>query len=128
MQYWPTVAIVVALGLVAKGYVWLEVLRGMLAIVCIVLAIYQWKILRRKQRFSLPGLLLLTLVMASLWMGLSVIRLYTYPTDSLRQLLPLYGVVVRIQRLLFWSVIASVFVVTIWTIVRISRWLASRPS
>ena len=100
----------------------------MLAIVCIVLAIYQWKILRRTQRLSLPGLLLLTLVMVSLWIGLSVIRFYTYPTDSVRHMLPLYGVVVRAQRLLIWPVVASVFVVTIWTIVRVSRWLSSRAS
>ena len=128
MRYWPSVALVAVLGLVAEGYVRFEVFRGMLAIVCIVLAIYQWKILRRKQRFSLPELVLLTLLMVSVWMGLGVVRNYTYPTDSVRQMLPLYGAVVRAQRYLIWPILGGVLVVTIWTIVRVAHWLAERVS
>ncbi len=128
MRYWPSAAIVAALGLVAKGYVLFEPLRGALAILCVGLAFYQWKTLGRRQRFSLPGLVLLTLLMVSVWMGLGVVRNYTYPADSLRQTLPLYGAVVRAQGLLIWPILGGVLVITIWTIFRVAHWLAARIS
>jgi glucan phosphoethanolaminetransferase (alkaline phosphatase superfamily) len=104
-----------------------EPIRGVISIACIALAVYQWTIYRRRQRFSLPGFVLLTLTMVSLWLGLNVIRDYTYPRHSM-EILQWYGLVVRTQELLIWPILGGVLVVTIWTTLRLAHWLAARVS
>jgi hypothetical protein len=74
MSYWPLVTIVAALGLVAKGYVLSDSLRGIISLLCVGLAVYQWTIYRKRRRFSLPGLVLLALAMVSIWLALNVLR------------------------------------------------------
>lgn len=127
MQYWPSATTVVTLGLVAKGYVLSELLRGVISIACIALAVCQWKIYRRRQRFSLPGFALLALTMVSIWLGLNVIRYYTYPGHSM-EILRWYGLVVRTQELLIWPILGCVLVVTLWAILNLAHWIAGQVS
>jgi hypothetical protein len=125
--YWPSVTIVVALGLIAKGYVLSEPLRGVISIACIGLAVYQWTIYRRRQRFSLAGLVSLTLAMVSLWLGLNVVRYYTYPGHSM-EILRWYGFVVHVQALLMWPILCSVLVVILWSVIYLAHLIANRAS
>jgi len=66
--------------------------------------------------------------MISGWVLLSVIRNYTYPRDLFRELLPIYGVVVRLQEFLIWAIVSAVLIVTIWAIVRLAHWIVVRAS
>ena len=127
LRYWPLVTIVVALGLVAKGYVLSESLRGVISIACIGLAVYQWTNYRTRQRFSLAGFVLLTLTMISVWLGLNVLRAYTYPRHSM-EILRWHGLVVRAQELLMWPILGAVLIVTLWAIINLAHWIAGRVS
>jgi hypothetical protein len=127
MSYWPLVTIVAALGLVAKGYLLSDPLRGIISVLCVGLAVYQWTIYRKRQRFSLPGLVLLTLAMVSIWLALNVLRDYTYPRHSM-EILRWYGLVVRLQGVLMWSILGAVLVVSLWAIIHVAHWIAGQVS
>jgi hypothetical protein len=116
-----------ATSLVAAANTSSEPLRGVISIMCIGLAVYQWTIYRRGQRFSLPGFVLLTLTMVSLWLGLNVIRYYTYPRHSMG-ILGWHGLVIRTQELLMWPILCAVLIVTLWAIIDLAHWIARRVS
>jgi hypothetical protein len=127
VRYWPLITILVALGLVAEGYVQSEPLRGVISIACTGLAVYQWTIYTKRQEFSLPGLVLLTLATVSIWLALNVVRHYTYPRHSM-EILRWYGLVVRVQAVMMWSIVVAVLVVSLWVIIKLAHWIESRVS
>ena len=124
-RQWPAAAM--ATSLVAAANTSSEPLRGVISIMCIGLAVYQWTIYRRGQRFSLPGFVLLTLTMVSLWLGLNVIRYYTYRRHSMG-ILGWHGLVIRTQELLMWPILCAVLIVTLWAIIDLAHWIAGRVS
>ena len=102
-----------------------EVLRAVLAIACIGLMLYQWRLYRRLAsgaRFIFLSLVVAGLSLASLWLALNVVRFYNYDGGSGR----IYGVVVSIQHGLVWMTAALLLVVAVWAIFDFARWLTSK--
>jgi hypothetical protein len=102
-----------------------DVLKGVLAIACIALMAYQWQVYRRSvrgARFVFLSLVVTGLTLASMWLALNVVRVYTYDGESGL----IYGSVVRIQDGLVWVTGALLIVVTVWIVVYFVIWLIGK--
>jgi hypothetical protein len=83
-QLWTVSAAILILG--SAGLVGSEPWRAFASFLCIALLIHYWFVQRKRIR-SLPRLVFLTLVLSlpaltSLWLGLNVIRYYSYTGDE----------------------------------------------
>jgi hypothetical protein len=103
-----------------------DILKGVLAIACIALMLYQWQVYRRSvhgARLVFLSLVVTGLTLASLWIALNVVRVSTY-TDGESGLI--YGTVVRIQDGLVWVTGALLVVVAAWVVVYCALWLIEK--
>ena len=126
---WSLLAVCAIFGLVASGILVSEPGRAVASILCILLLIESW-VVQRKYARSRERLVLLSLVLslpalAALWLGLNVLRFYSYDPESLAQL---YSAVVRTQEVVQNLALAVGLVVIFWTIVDLSCFLAGRIS
>lgn len=103
--------------------------RAVASVVCLGLVIQSWLTQRRyvksRERLVLVALALSLPALASVWLGLNVLRFYSYdPVSDIS----VYSVVVRLQAIIEGVAYAIGLVVFFWTIVEISCFLAERIS
>jgi hypothetical protein len=103
--------------------------RAVASLVCLGLVIQSWFTQRRyvksRERLVLVALALSLPALASVWLGLNVLRFYSYdPVSDIS----VYSVVVRLQAIIEGIAYAIGLVVFFWTIVEFSCFLAERIS
>jgi len=111
--------------LLLAGFLQSEVVRAVVAVLCIGLMLRQWFVYRRTTKggqFVFWSLIVTAFVLASVWLGLNVARYYTYDGESGRS--QPYFIIVRSQDILVWIIAALIAVVFVWALVQ----LASRVS
>jgi hypothetical protein len=103
--------------LLFAGLLQSEVLRAILAVVCIASMVWQWLLYRKTERGA--HLVFLTLMvtgftLASVWLLLNVARYYTYDGESGRS--HIYPMVVSTQDKLVWLICVLMVVVSVWAL------------
>ena len=128
-RFWSVAAVIVILGLVPFGFLGSEPRRAFASILCVALLIHSWfmqrRFIRTPQRLVLLTLVLCLPALASLWLGLNVIRFYSYAPESEASV---YSAVIRLQVVIEWCTATVGAVVVFWTIVELARWLVNRIS
>jgi hypothetical protein len=126
---WSVIAVAAVFGLVVSGSLVSEPGRAVASVLCVALVIQSWVMQRRfartRERLFLFTLALSLPALASLWLGLNVLRFYSYAPESGAQL---YSTVVRLQEVIQSVAYAIGLVVFFWTIVELSCFLADRVS
>jgi hypothetical protein len=126
---WSLFAVFVVFGLVVSGILLSEPGRAVASVLCILLLIQSWVIQRKyarsRERLVLLSLALSLPALAALWLGLNVLRFYSYNPESPAQV---YSAVVRIQEVVQNLALAVGLVVLFWAIVDLSCFLAGRIS
>ena len=126
---WSVLAVIVIFGLVLSGALVSEAARAVASVLCVALLIQSWVIQRRyvrnRERLVFLTLALCLPALASFWLGLNVLRFYSYDGDSPTQT---YSTVVRLQGVIQSLAFAVASVVGFWAIVEISCFLAERIS
>lgn len=105
MLHSPLLVPVLVWLLLLAGLVHSEIIRAVLGVGCTALMVYQWLIYRKTNRG--PQLLFLSLVTAglglsSVWLGLNVLRFYTYDPES-HQLWAWHVLMIRVQANIQWA-------------------------
>jgi len=126
---WSLVAVFAIFGLVVSGVLVSEPARAVSSVLCIALLIQSWIMQRRyartHERLAFLSVALCLPALASIWLGLNVLRFYSYtggaPTLT-------YSTVVRLQGIILGVAYAAALVVGFWGIVELSCWLAERIS
>jgi hypothetical protein len=126
---WSLIAVVAIFALVLSGILLSEPGRAVASVLSMALVIQSW-IMQRRYARTRERLVLFTLALslpafASLWLGLNVLRFYSYAPESRAQL---YSSVVRLQEMIQSVAYAIGLVVVFWTIVELSCFLAERIS
>jgi len=126
---WSAVVVFVIFGLVMSGVLASEPARAVASILCIALLIQSW-IMQRRYTRTREKLAFLTLALglpalASIWLGLNVVRFYSYTGGSPSKS---YSTVVRLQEIIQSVAYAAALVVGFWAIVEISCFVAERIS
>ena len=126
---WSVVAVVAILGLVLAGVLVSESARAVASILCLALLSQSWLMQRRYAR-NRERLVFLTLALslpalASIWLGLNVLRFYSYNGDSPTET---YSTVIRLQEAIQNVALAVALVVGFWAIVEMSCLIAERIS
>jgi hypothetical protein len=103
--------------------------RAVASVVCLALVMQSWFTQRRyvktRERLVLVALALSLPALASVWLGLNVLRFYSYdPVSDIS----VYSTVVRLQAIIESVAYAIGLVVFFWAIVEISCFLAERIS
>jgi hypothetical protein len=126
---WSLFAVFIIFGLVVSGVLSSEPGRAVASVLCMLLLIQSWIIQRRyarsRERLVLLSLALSLPALAALWLGLNVLRVYSYDPESSAQL---YSAVLEIQKVVQNLALAVGLVVFFWAIVDLSRFLAGRVS
>jgi len=126
---WSLFAVFVVFGLVVSGILLSEPGRAVASVLCILLLIQSWVIQRKyarsRERLVLLSLALSLPALAALWLGLNVLRFYSYNPESPAQV---YSAVVHIQEVVQNLALAVGLVVLFWAIVDLSCFLAGRIS
>ncbi len=129
VRSWSLIAVVAIFGLVVSGILQSEPSRAGASVVCSALVIQSWVVQRRyartREQLALITLALSLPALASLWLGLNVLRFYSYAPESRAR--P-YLVVIRLQEIIQSVAFAIGLVVVFWTIVELSCFLAERIS
>jgi hypothetical protein len=106
-----------------------EVARAMLSVACIALLIHSWfmqrKYAKSKWRLAFFTLLLSLIALGPLWLGLNVIRAYSYP-ENWKTDVALYENICYLQDIVEQLAKVLGIAVVLWTIVDLVRWLAKR--
>ncbi len=124
---WSLIAIIGIFGLVIV--LRSEPGRAVASVVCLALVMQSWFTQRRyvksRETLVLVALALSLPALASVWLGLNVLRFYSYdPVSDIS----VYSTVVRLQAIIEGVAYAIGLVVFFWTIVEISCFLAERIS
>ncbi len=104
-----------------------EAVRAILALVCIALMLWQWRLYRKSERgahFVFLSLLVGGFALASVWLLLNVTRYHTYDGESGRS--HVHQMVVSTQDRLVWVICALMAVVSVWALFHFARWLSGR--
>ncbi len=105
-----------------------EIVRAALAVTCIGLMAFQWAIYRKRffgAQLALLSLIVAWFIVASLWLGLNVVRYYTYNPEDARTW-AWHTAVIQIQFPLAWAMVLLVPVVAVWLMFLFARWLSSK--
>jgi hypothetical protein len=127
---WSLIAVLAIFGLVLSGILLSEPGRAVASLLCIALVVHSWitqlRYTKTREKLALFTLGLSLPALASLWLGLNVLRFYSYGAESQRA--PLYWGVVRLQEIIKNVAYAIGLVVIFWVIVDFSCLLAKRAS
>jgi hypothetical protein len=126
---WSLIVVIGIFGLVISGVLRSEPGRAVASVVCLALVMHSWFTQRRhvksRKRLVLVALALSLPALASVWIGLNVLRFYSYdPVSDIS----VYSTVVRLQEIIEGVAYAIGLVVFFWTIVEISCFLAEHIS
>jgi hypothetical protein len=126
---WSLIVVFAIFGLVASGMLPSEPGRAVASALCMALMIQSWVMQRRyaknRERLVLLTLALTLPALASLWLGMNVLRFYSCAPESRAQF---YSAVIRLQANIRSVAYAIGLVVVFWTIVELSCFLAERIS
>jgi len=129
VRSWAVVAVLAVFGLVVSGVLKSEPGRAVASVLCIALVVQSWIVQRRyvrnRERLAFLTLALSLPALASIWLGLNVLRFYSYPGDAPSQT---YSTVVTLQETIQDVACAVAMVVGFWAIVEFSCSLAERIS
>ena len=139
-RFWSSGVVILIFGVLVLGTEFLEkgatrtAIRSesghaLASVLSIALLIHAWL----KQRTYIKtwhGLVLSTLVLglpalACTWLGLNVIRFYSYAPDAGHNI---YWFVVQTQDIIVWSGKAVMVIVVLWSIFELAFWLGKRVS
>jgi len=106
-----------------------EVPRAVLSVACIVLLVHSWfmqrRYVQRKWRLVFWTLFLSLVALGPLWLGLNVIRAYSYP-ENWKTDVALYENICYVQDIVEQLAKVLGIVVVLWVIIDLARWLAKR--
>ena len=105
-----------------------EIVRAVLAVFCTALMIYQWLIYRKTNRgMQLLFLWLVVggLTLSSIWVGLNVVRFYTYDPESNR-MWAWHMLIVQIQEIIKWAVVGLAAIAFLCGLLLLARWINER--
>ena len=126
---WSVVAVLAIFGLVVSGVLVSESARAMASVLCMALLIQSWIMQRRyartHERLAFLTVALCLPALASIWLGLNLLRFYSYAGDSPTQT---YSTVLHLQGIILSVAYAVALVVAFWAIVELSCSLAERIS
>lgn len=126
---WSLIVVLAIFGLVLSSILRSEPARAVASVLCMTLVVQSWieqlKYTKSRERLVLFTLALSLPALASLWLGLNVMRFYSYAPESRA---PLYSAVVRLQAIIQNVAYAIGLVVLFWSIVELSCFLAKRVS
>lgn len=126
---WSLIVVFAIFWLVLSGILLSEPGRAAASVLCMILVLQSWFTQRRytksRERLVLFTLALGLPALASLWLGLNVVRFYSYAPESRANL---DSAVVRLQTIIGNVAYAVGLVVFFWTIVELSCFLAKRIS
>jgi hypothetical protein len=134
-RYWSLAAAII-LPIVVESIVSFEKYEEMswavLSAVCMALLVHSWFMNRRytqsKWRLAFWTLFLSLVAFGPIWLGLNVIRFYSYDSQWISTLWyhNLYGCVVELQDAIILLAEVLGIAVALWVIVDLVRWLAKR--
>ena len=105
-----------------------EIVRAVLAVLCTSLMFYQWLIYRKTNRgmqLFFLSLVVGGLALSSVWIGLNVVRFYTYDPESHR-LWAWHMLIVHIQEIVKWAVVGLAAVAFLCGLLLLARWINER--
>jgi hypothetical protein len=126
LLHWPLIVPTAVWVLLFSRLLTSEILKEVLAIACIALMLYQWRVYCRSVhgvRFVFLSLVVTGLTLAYMWIALNVVRVYTYNGEAPGLI---YGLVVRIQDGLVWGTAALLIVVAVWVVVYFALWFIGK--
>jgi hypothetical protein len=122
---WSLIVVFSIFWLILSGILLSEPGRAVASVLCMTLVLQSWFTQRRytksRERLVLFTLALGLPALASLWLGLNVVRFYSYAPESRANL---YSAVIRLQAIIEDVAYAVGLVVFFWTIVELSCFLA----
>ena len=130
LHHWPLLVSTIAW----LAVVWVpalfqsEVVRAVLAVTCIALMAFQWALYRKTvggSKFLLLSLIVAWFTLASLWLGLNVVRYYTYNPESARTW-AWHTLVAQIQTPILWAMALLIPVVFTWVLWLFVHWISGR--
>jgi len=125
-RYWSLAAAALILGLVPVESLRSEPLRAFAAVLCVTLLVHSWliqrKLTRTPRRVALFTLAFCLPILASVWLGMNVIRFYSYSPDSSR----VYSAVTELQDVIVRCMAVLAAVVVLWAIVELA-WRLAKP-
>jgi hypothetical protein len=122
-RHWPLTIAFAAWLLLLVAFFQSEIVRAVVAVVCIALMVVQWLIYRKAttgELFAFLSVIAGGFGLANLWLLLNVVRFYTYDADSGSGV---HFLVIRIQDALLWVVVAVLAVTCVWALSVVARWL-----
>ena len=126
---WSLIVVLTIFWLVMSGILLSEPGRALASGVCLALLVQSWfaqrRYARNRERLALLTLALSLPALASIWLGLNVLRFYSYAPDSAAHV---YSAVVTLQRIVGICAYAVGMVVVLWTIGELGSFLAKRIS
>ncbi len=126
---WSVVVVFAIFGLVVSGVLLSEPARAVASLLCIALLIQSWIMQRRyartHERLVFFTVALCLPALASIWLGLNVLRFYSHSGDSPTRT---YPTVVYLQGIVRGVALAVALVVGFWAVVEFSCSLAQRIS
>lgn len=126
---WSLIVVLCIFWLVASGTLLSEPVRAIASVVCLGLVIQSWfaqrRCVRNRERFALATLALSLPAFASLWLGLNVLRFYSYSPESQASI---YTAVISLQKVVGISAYVVGMVVILWTIGELASFLGKRIS
>ena len=126
LRHWPLLVPTTVWVLLFAGFLRSDVLHAVLAVTCIGLMFYQWRAYRSSDtgvRLVFWRLVVSGLALASLWLGLNVIRVYTYDGGESGRV---YGFVVRVQDRLVEVTLALLAILIAWVMFDLARWTINK--
>jgi hypothetical protein len=127
VRHWPfMVAFVAWLLLLLPTFFQSEIIRAVVALICMALMVVQWLIHRKATSgadFAFLSLVVAGFSLINLWLALNVVRFYTYDADSGRGV---HMTIIRIQDSLVWTIGVLIAVISVWALFAIVRWLGKR--
>jgi hypothetical protein len=126
---WSLIIVLGIFGLVISGILLSEPGRAFASVLSLALVVQSWfaqrKYTKDRERLALITLALSLPALASVWLGLNVVRFYSYPQESKSYT---YSAVIRLQTIVEVCAYALGMVVMFWTIVELAVFLAERVS
>jgi len=121
---WSLIVVLAIFWLVISGIL-SELGRALASVLCLALIVQSWfaqrRYARNRERLALLTLALSLPALASLWLGLNVLRFYSYAPESAAHV---YSAVVGLQKIIGICAYVVGMVVALWTIGELGAFLA----
>ncbi len=123
--HWPLVVAGFVWILLFAGFLHSEPIRGLLAIGCTLLIVRHWRWYRRSgtgRRLAYLSAICGGFILAFLWLGLNVVRFYTYDPESVHTW-AVHIFVADVQDVLAIPIAGLVVIVFVWSLAYFAHWL-----